>query len=274
MKSDMGRAWSDATAPLSANRQVVLIVAGVFFFLPYLAVMLLLPDSFTGVPAGRQDDPDAAFAAMSALYADNWWVILLLAVFQGIGMLGLLALLTDRSRPTVGEALGQGAKSFLPYLAAQILQGLVIVVAVVVPITLAAATGSTAVTALVALVAMVLVAYLLTKFSLTIPVIAIGRVMNPVRALARSWALTKGNSVRLFFFYVLLVLVVIVVAIVLGMIIALASVLAGPDGSLIANGLISAIINMAAVTLALAVLAAIYRQLAGPSTESLNETFS
>ena len=45
MKLDMGRAWSDAIALLRGNQQVILIVAGVFFFLPNLALALLMPRS-------------------------------------------------------------------------------------------------------------------------------------------------------------------------------------------------------------------------------------
>ena len=56
-KFDMSRAWNEALAMLSANRETVLIIAGLFFFLPYLGMMLLLPDmaeglSMAGKPGG------------------------------------------------------------------------------------------------------------------------------------------------------------------------------------------------------------------------------
>lgn len=274
MKFDMGRAWNDAVALLSANRQVVLVVAGVFFFLPYLALILLLPDQMAAMQAtgGDSADPDAALRAMTSFYGDIWWALLLMAVIQGIGMLGLLALLTDRNRPTVAEALGKGAKYFLPYLGAQILIALALLVVVLVPVTLGAAAGA-AVGLLTGLLAMVAIVYLLTKFSLATPVIVIDEVTNPVRALSRSWALTKGNSLRLFLFYLLLFIVLIVVALVLAIVIGVIAALAGPSGALIANGLMNALVNMVAVSVILAVLAAAHRQLSGPSAASVSEAF-
>ena len=42
--------------------------------------------------------------------------------------------------------------------------------------------------------------YLFIKFALTAPVIAIEGERNPIKALARSWKLTKGNSFRIVLF--------------------------------------------------------------------------
>ena len=273
MKFDMGRAWNDAVALLSANRHVVLVVSGVFFFLPYLAMVLLLPGQMGDLKVGENGNPAAAWQAMSAFYGRVWWALLLLALIQGIGMLGLLALLTDRTRPTVGQALGIGAKSFIPYLAAQLLQAILIVLMFVVVVGIGAATGVKALTALLVIVAIVGAAYLFTKFSLTIPVIAIERVMNPVRAIIRSWRLTKGNSVRLFSFYVLLLIVVLVVTLLLGAVSGLVGVAFGATGASIVGGVVSALVNMTFVMVFLAVLAAVHRQLSGPSAQSLGETF-
>ena len=40
MKFDMGAAWNEAMRLISGNLQVIAIVAGVFFFLPYFAFSL------------------------------------------------------------------------------------------------------------------------------------------------------------------------------------------------------------------------------------------
>jgi hypothetical protein len=274
MKFEMGRAWNDAVALLRGNRQVVLVVAGVFFFLPYLALILFMPDymaSMGPAAAGEPADPSQALEQFTRVYADIWWAILIIMVIQGIGMLGLLALLTDRGRPTVGEALGIGAKSFLPYLGAQILQSIVIVLIIMIPFAVGAAAGA-AVGVILGLLAVVAVAYLFTKFSLSIPVIVIEKVMNPVTALGRSWSLTKGNSVRLFAFYVLLFIALIVIALVLGIVFGIVGALTGPEGALIVTGLSNAVLNMVAVTVFLAVLAGVHRQLSG-SAATVGETF-
>ena len=119
MKLDMGRAWNEATALVFANKDVVGIVAGVFFFLPYLALSLLMPDA--AQPEFDPQNTEAALDALSTLYAENWWAFLLTSVLQMVGMLALFALLTDRARPTVGEALKRGTFGFPSYLATQVL---------------------------------------------------------------------------------------------------------------------------------------------------------
>jgi len=275
MKFDMGRAWSDAMALLKGNRDVVLIVAAVFFFLPYLALMLLLPDfaaSLAAPPASDPSDPTAGLREMTRIYSEIWWALLLLIVIQAVGMLGLLALLTDRGRPTVAEALKTGAICLIPYLLAQILISILCVCIVLVPV-IGATLGGVAAGLLLGIVALVAFAYLMTKLSLTSPVIAIERVLNPIAALQRSWQLTKGNSVRLFLFYVLLVVALLVLSIVVGLVVALVGVVGGEEGGLIVMGVLNGLFNMAFVVIFLAVLAAVHRQLAGPSAESIGETF-
>ena len=118
MKLEMNRAWGQAMALIGAKKDVVFVVAGVLFFLPYLIFLMAMPQ------VAAMSDPataEAAFEQMGAFYADAWWAMLLISILQGIGMLGLLALLTDHRRPTVGEALKIGASKILSYLAAYIL---------------------------------------------------------------------------------------------------------------------------------------------------------
>ena len=275
MKFDMGRAWSDAMALLRGNRDVVLVVAAVFFFLPYLAMILLLPDFAASLNPPAASDPADASAVleqMTRIYAEIWWAMLLLIMIQAVGMLGLLALLTDRGRPTVGEALKTGLICLIPYLLAQILISIICVLVIMVPI-MAGALAGIAGAVLLGIVAVVALLYLVTKFSLTPPVIAIERVLNPITALQRSWQLTKGNSLRLFLFYLLLIIALIVVSIVVGFVVALVGVIGGPDSGLIVTGVLNGLFNMLFLAVFLAVLAAAHRQLAGPSGEAIGETF-
>jgi hypothetical protein len=267
MKFDMARAWTDAVERLGANRHVVLIVAAVFFFLPYLALMLLLPGDMAELQVANAAgaDPDEVWNALTAFYGRIWWAVALMAVVQGIGMLGLLALIGDRARPTVGQALVIGAKTFLPYVAAQILQALAIAFAAIVLIGIGGATGVSAVAVIMTLAALVLAAYLFTRLSVAIPVIALDRVFNPLAALARSWRLTRGNSWRLLAFYLLLFVVLIVLAMVLGFGFGLAGVLFGEAGAKIVSSVVGSFMNMVFVTVYLAVLAAAHRQLSEPT---------
>ena len=275
MKFSMSAAWNEAMALLRANRQVVLGIAGVFFFLPYLAMFLLMPEYAAAMGAAGTEQPATMAEALdqaTRIYGEIWWAVLLLGLLQGIGMLGLLALLTDRQRPTVAEALAKGAKYLLPYLGTQILIAIAAVAIVMIPVALGAAAG-VGVGLLAGLVAGPVLIYLLTKFSLSTPVIAIEGQLNPFAVLARSWRLTKGNSLRLFLFYLLLFIVLIVVSMVLGMVIAALTLLAGDEGGLIVSGLFNAVLNLVTVVIVLAVLAAVHRQLAGPSAAAVSETF-
>lgn len=274
MKFDMSAAWSEAMRLIAANRQVVAVVAGVFFFLPYLIFMLLFMNQMAALEAAQagNPDPEAMGEAMMGFYGDIWWVVLLAAVVQGIGMLGLLALLTDRSRPTVGEALKTGAKLVLTYLGAQMLISVILGLLILVPIAVGTAASVTAGVLLGAAAAVVFV-YLFIKFLLTPAVIAIERQANPLSALGRSWRLTSGNSLRIFLFVFLLFIAVAVVGGVFSMIAGLIFALGGPETSLIGQAVMSGLVNAVFYVIFLGVLAAIYRQLAGPSDAAVRETF-
>lgn len=262
MKLDLGRAWNDATALMSANKDVISIVAGVFFFLPYLALSLLMPE--VAQPQIDAGNTEALPEALIALYAENWWVFLITSILQMIGMLALFALLTDRARPTVGEALKRGAKGFPSYFVAQMLAVLALglvggLLAVISP--------------LLIILAIPVFFYVMIKFSLIGPVIGIEQMLNPIAALKRSWQLTKGNSLRIFAFYVLLFVVLFVVSILVTLITGVVFAAAGGQIELIGNGFVGSLVNAVMTIIFLAALAGIHAQLAGPNTESLEETF-
>lgn len=269
----MGQAWNDAMSLLRGNQQVVLVVAGVFFFLPNLALLLLMPEAMVAAetPVSGEPDMDALLQTLSTAYGAIWWQFLLVTVLSEIGMLGLLALLTDHNRPTVGEALKAGIVYLLPYFATQILTALAAALLISVPFILGVTVGVAA-GALTGILALVAILYIYTKFLLAAPVIVVEDVKNPIRALGRSWSLTKGNSVRLFLFYFLILVVFVVVTTVLGIVGSALGLLAGADATIIINGLISAGANMVFITLYLAVLAAVHRQLSGAS-KTVGATF-
>ncbi|WP_052768829.1 glycerophosphoryl diester phosphodiesterase membrane domain-containing protein [Aurantiacibacter marinus] len=276
IKLDMGKAWNDAVAMLVANKDVVLIIAGVFFFLPNAIASLAMPQATAELEAmtasGAEPDPEAMLEMFTAMYAEIWWVIVLLALFQAAGVLSLLALLTDSARPTVGEALKLGAKALIPYIGVQLLGGLLLVVAIALPAGLGALIAP-GIGALLALIGMVFAVYMYVKISLTSPVIAIEKVMNPFTALRRSWQLTKGNSFRLFAFYLLLILVLIVISAITGMVWAIFSIM-GEQVGLFASAIGGAIVSMVTVSIFMAVLAAVHRQLSGGTAETTKETFA
>lgn len=273
MKLDMSAAWNDAVRLLMSNRQVILIVAGVFVFLPYLALSLLMPqvmNPMAGAAPGQAQTPEAMMAMFTGPVVAG---MIGIAVLQGVGMIALLSMLTDHARPTVGEALGTGLKSLLPYLATLILQGLAIGVVLGIPLGAAMASGSSGAIGVVALLAFVVFLYAYVKFSLTVPVIAIEKQMNPVTVLKRSWRLTKGNSVRLFGFYVLLFIAYMVLSMIAGIMIGLPLALLGGGVAAFGTALIGALSNTAMVILFMGVLAAVHQQLSGTGSHSVEQVF-
>ena len=278
MPFDSNRAWREATVSLAANREVLLAVAGVFFLLPGFASVIFLSDFQADLLTnlGNSAATERIMAGMTGPVVSFGIVSFLL---QSLGYLALLALLTDRARPTVGQALGIAIRALPTVVGAALLffAGYLGVVLVLVVFAAAAssATGPGAIAAMVGLLMIAGVIYAMVKMSLALPVIVIERVSNPVTALARSWRLTRGNSFRLFFFYLLLAVVYFVVVMVVGVATMGAAVLIAGQGKLatLVGGLVSAIVGAVASALLAAVLAAIHRQLAGASPDVLGSTF-
>ena len=81
MKLDINRAWTDALNLIQTNSGVVAIVAGVFFFLPYFALVLLMPDMAQSMAfEPNSDDPSVVMDQIMALYADVWWAMVLSSI--------------------------------------------------------------------------------------------------------------------------------------------------------------------------------------------------
>ena len=273
MKLDLSAAWDGAMKMLAANREMVLVLAGVFFFVPYLAFALFLPDPMGQAGAsGAEPDMDAASAMIVAFYAEYWWALLLLALIQAIGSIALLAILGARARPTVGDAMGRGLRFLPTQIGAQILTGFAILAPPTIGVALGAAIGSEGIAGLLGLLMLPVTLYLLVKFSMSSPAIAIERIMNPITALGRSWRLTKGNSFRLFLFYLLFVAAFTVLSMIATLVFGLVFALGGEHVALIGQALISSLINVGFACVAYAVLASLHRCLSGPAATATGPT--
>jgi hypothetical protein len=265
MKFDSNQAWKLAAALVSANRDVLIALAGVFFLLPSLAFGLLLPQpqAQTGMNSVQM------MAVMRGYYMAALPYVVPMLLLQATGTLAMLTLFTDRRRPTVGESIRRGVTGILPYIVAQVLLWIVIALVGVMAIAAAAMSGIIALAVIIGVAVVVAALYVAVKTSLVSPVIAVEGLRNPLGALARSWSLTKGNSVRVGLFYLLIIvgfgLLVIIVSLLTGIVIAL---LVKGSPALFAGEVIRAILGSVMTVYFIAVLAAVHRQLAGPSTES------
>ena len=284
MRFDSNRAWTEAVASVSAHRAVIWPVAGVFFLLPGLLWVWFFSDTQQEMMTAM-GNPATARGAMRGVFVQIMPYMLVLMVIQAIGNMSLMGLFTDRSRPTVGQAIINAVRSLPTVIGAALLIFLAymvigLVAALIIGVILAA-TKVAAIAVVLGIAAMVALFWALTRLSLLLPVIVIERVGNPVTALTRAWGLTKGSAGSLFLFYFLLLVAYLVIAIVvqmaLGLLLGMGVMGAGramSGGPLIALGMVSGIIGTAAAVMLNAVLAAVHRQLAGPSADAYGDTFA
>ncbi|HEU4821518.1 MAG TPA: glycerophosphoryl diester phosphodiesterase membrane domain-containing protein [Qipengyuania sp.] len=263
MKLDLNAAWDQAVRLIAANREVLLVLGGVFFFLPYVLFTLLVPvPDFAGVAGPSGENRAALEAAINGFLVEYWWALLLLALIISAGAIAVMAVIGDPSRPTVGTAMKRGA-AFLPTsLGAQILSSLATSLVLAVATFLGLLTGSEAVAAALSIFALPVIVWLMTRWSLSGPVIAIERTANPIAALRRSWRLTAGNGLRLIAFYVLLFAAFFVISQVLGLIIGLVTALLEAEMARVLGALLSGLLMTALILVGYAVIASIHRQFA------------
>jgi hypothetical protein len=283
MKFDGNRAWNDAVRAVSANREVLLVLAGVFFFLPGLIAALFLAEyqaemaaSVAAVMAAPKNP--AALQQMMHAYGSIAPYVIVLLLVQSLGYMAMLALLTDQRRPTVGEAMAIGARSlpaligaivifFLGYVVASLPLGAILVGCI-------AGLGTQFGTAIGITIDMVVVIVVVTRLSLTLPVIVIEGLHRPFAALQRSWRITGGSSLRLLAFYIMLAIAYLVISIALNALLNLLSAAMGSGESFVLlSGAISGVIGALTSIVLTAILAAVHRQLAGPSHGAISETF-
>jgi len=272
MKFDMSLAWNEAVAMIRANAEVLLVVAGIFFFLPSLVMTIATPD-MAEVMAFDPENLEAMSATITAFYSDYWWLIALVFLTQLVGYLSLLALLRDDARPTVGEAIKTGVVGLLPAIGTYLLYAFLAGIALALLVLPLAALQSPGLAAIGIMVGFAAIIYISIKVSLSAPVIAIEKVFNPLAVLGRSWRLTKGNSLRILGFFMLIVVVYFVLSMLVGMLIMGLLAVLGDSAGVIVNGLLSGLLGAITTVVFVAVLAAIHRQLAGPSPAAVGETF-
>ena len=131
-----------------------------------------------------------------------------------------------------------------------------------------------ALTAIGLAVVAVVVVYAGIKTSLVAPVVAVEGERNPVAALKRSWLLTKGNSLRIAIFDLLVfVAFMVVISVVVAVIGIVASLIGGPHAGEVTGAVVSSALNAVMALYFVAIIAATHRQLAGPGMDAISTTF-
>lgn len=270
---DLGKAWESAVAMLSANKDVVLIVAAVFFFLPNAVSGVLVPPAtdIEAIMASSEPNPQALLNAIWEYLGSVWWVYAIITVVSGIGTISLLALLTNKNRPTVGDAISIGVKSVLTYIGVQVLLLILALLVILLP----AALGFLIfppLAILLYLLGFVVAVYFYIKFSLASPIIAIDGERNPLNAMARSWRLTKGNSLRIFAFYLLLIIALVVLTLLFGLFLGIFA-LFGEQIGLFVGAIGGSLFGMLTTSVIVAVLGAVHQQLSDSPAAAVGDTF-
>lgn len=268
MKFDSMRAWREGVAALSGNREVLAVVGGVFLLLPNLAFGLLLDDP--QLPTGGSRE--VMTAALTAFFMKALPWLVLVSLIQLLGQLSVISLIGEQPRPTVGEALRRGAVALPSTLLAQIVIGIIVLAALIVPSVVLGLSGSAVLVAIGWLYVACLVS---ARFCLTQPCIVIERRLNPFAAIARSWVLTKGNTFRIGHFFLLLAVTAVVLLLLLSLLLGmLLAVTAGEStGAKLISGLFSGVLLTGAVLLMMGIAVSIYRQLAGDDGGEVARTF-
>lgn len=279
MKFDSNRAWLDAMAAVSANRHVLLPLAGVFFLLPTLLSTVFLTDVQTQMLEAMRSP-----GTVERIFNDHLGLFLGFGIggmlVQAVGYLAMMVLLSDRGRPTVGEAIVAALRALPTLIGAALLTMLgavsaVLVLGAVIGGLLGLIAGTGAASAIVVVALIVLVTYAWIKLSLVVPVVVNEGVGNPLAAMARSWRLTRHNSLRIFGFFLLLIVAYIAIAFVVTIALLGPAALVVGEGKALTlfAGVVSGILSAVSSVILMAVLAYTHRQLAGPSPETISQTF-
>jgi len=249
--------WEDTTKLLRQHAPLLAAIAGVFMFLPALLFAVLLPP-----PEPQGGDPARMVQLMMTFYRAAWPWFLLQGLFSIVGTLAMLRLVFARGT-TVGGALVHALKLTPFYILLSILFGLAVSIALLVIILPAILLGPAAIV-LAALILIVPLLYLIGRIAPVPAVMVAENRRNPIDALGRTFALTRGHGWAI----IGLVLIIVIVA---GIAVGMADTLAGlvfilaagqALGKLLAS-VVAAALNAAFATLLVMLYAAIYRALAG-----------
>ncbi|MDK2761077.1 MAG: hypothetical protein KYX64_06925 [Sphingopyxis sp.] len=236
-KFDMGAAWDDSLQLLKAHVALTATIAGVFLFLPTLAVAWFGP-----VPI--EPPPGADLTAVIQSFQENFRQMIpgqiVIAISTIIGTAGILRLWLSRTGTSVGEALLFALRVFPTMLAIQILCGF------------AVGFGF--------LLLLVPGLYLVGRLALVAPAVADRGLLNPFEAIGASWQLTRDNGWAIFFFLFLVALVIIIAAMIVGFVVALVAGTEPGFGRML-GGFIEAAFGAIGSLVSIAVSAAVYRQL-------------
>lgn len=202
---DIGRVFSISFAMFRQRFWLLLGMWLVFLVIQFaaaialfLGVMVMGLAGAAGITAGF-DDPAALagfgigmIAVVVVFYAA--YIVILLA--QQAAMVTIASPLEE---PSFGGAMVRGFRSALPFFALAVLMLLGyfgLALGVMVLLGVSGAVGSSdggMLAAILPLLSLPVLIYLACRFAVLIPVVAVDQVFNPLKAIRRSWSVTRGK---------------------------------------------------------------------------------
>lgn len=279
MQFDMNRTWSQATSLVRGNFQLLALISGIFMLLPGLVMVVAMPE-LLALPS-MSDDPEQMSQRLAAEFGSFFAVMLVIMLISCVGYAAMIALIGPE-RPTVGGAIAKGLKA-LPTLVAALVLFLVIylllalvlgMIVGLVAVVLGAVAGETGAGLFATIVIMCVVFYVITRLSLTMPIVVLENVLNPLRAFVRSWRLTAPFHWRIFGFFLLLFVVYLVLSLLLLTLMSGLGLAVEPaSGLTLVFGIISGLVGMAVAMIASGILVSMHEQLSGTSSAAVSATF-
>jgi hypothetical protein len=242
MKFSYDAAWQDLSLLMRAHADVLLVIAGAFLFLPMFAQSL-----FFSPPQVTQFDA-AAMQIFLSYFRENFLALLGIRLVTLIGTGALLALLLASDQPTVGNSISRAGRLLPTLFLADFLMQLMMVagfVALIIP-------GF----------------YLTARMAVTSAAIMSEQISNPLRAIGRSFALTRGIGWRIFGLLAIVTILVWIASAAIVAVVGIITQLFLPDATAkIAVELLSAASSTALTLVVTLLSAAIYRQIRVTQTE-------
>lgn len=284
MNYSISKAFSDATRSVTERLGGQIAVWGVFFAIQIgamVVLMVLMGGSIMALAGAGAGGPDALSGLGGGMIL---FLFLFYVVLIAIAMAANAAQVTIAShlrKASVGDAVNNGFRSALPLLGAAVL--LIIayfIIALVLGLVvggLAAASGSGMVSMILFAIVGIGLAYVGTKLSMVVPVVALDGERNPINAISKSWSMTSGKELPVFATYLgfIVALVVVIGAFVAALVLPSMSGGTPPGFGMLALIFLCYIVAIVAITIyAASLTAAVHLQLSGRSVEDATETFA
>ncbi len=236
MKLSYDAIWQDILAMMKAHADIILIVAGAFMFLPTLAqAIYVAPPQMDGFDQKSMQD-------LALYYEANIIPLLALRLVTLLGAGTLLSLLLHPSRPTVATAIAASVRMLPSLFFVSLLEQFMML-------------GGF-------LLLIVPGLYVIARTVISDAAVMAEDVRNPLRAIARSFDLTRGLGWQIFGLVAILAVVIWIATSALVAIIGIPTqILLPEDGAQIARNVLSAITPTALMLVFVLLSASFYRAL-------------